>query len=136
MSSKQSRTEPRIIPSGDCGNSPKNTLLQDITIAFAKRDTRFLLDHVTDDIRWEVIGEHVVEGKPAFTQALEKLRLDAVVQLTIEHVVSHGRAGAVNGIADHHGTTSEFCDVFEFANAKGERVKTIRSYVIARASDG
>jgi SnoaL-like domain len=134
MPSRRGRMEPRIIPSGDCGNSPKNTLLQDMAIAFAKRDARFLLDHVTDDIRWEVVSAQVVEGKDAFAHALEKLSLGEVTQVTIEHVVSHGRTGAINGFVQHSATTSDFCDVFEFANAKGERVKTIRSYVIERTS--
>jgi hypothetical protein len=62
MSARRAELEPRIIPSADCGNSPKNTLLQDIAIAFAKRDTDFLSGHVTDDVRWEVVGTPVVEG--------------------------------------------------------------------------
>ena len=129
MSSKRSRTGPRIVPSADCGNSPKNTLLQDIAIAFAKRDADFLMSHVTDDIRWDVVGHRVVEGCSGLTQALEQF--DAVTQLTIEHVMSHGRVGAVNGIALIRGKASEFCHVFEFANAKAERVKSMKSYVIA-----
>jgi hypothetical protein len=130
MSSKRSRTRPRIVPSGDCGNSPKNTLLQDITVAFAERDAGFLSDHLTDDFRWEVVGARVVEGLAASMQALDET--DDVSQLTVEHVVSHGRVGAVNGTVQQGGLTSDFCDVFEFANAKAERVKNRRSYVIAR----
>ena len=130
MPSKRSRNGPRIVPSGDCGNSPKNTLLQNIAIAFAERDIGFLSDHLTDDFRWELVGTRVVEGLAALKQALDET--DDVTQLTIEHVVSHGRIGAVNGAVQQRGTTNDFCDVFEFANAKAERVKTLRSYVIAR----
>jgi hypothetical protein len=130
MPSKRGRTEPRIIPSADCGNSPKNTLLQDIAIAFVKRDAEFLSKHLTDDIRWDLVGRGVVEGLAPLLQALDKT--DDVTQLTIEHVMSHGRVGAVNGTVQHRDSTAEFCDVFEFANAKAERVKTIRSYAIAR----
>jgi hypothetical protein len=127
MASKRG-AEPRIVPSADCGNSPKNTLLQDIAIAFAKRDAEFLLGRVTDDIRWEVVGGRVVEGREAFARALQTL--GSVTQLTIDHVMSHGRVGAVNGLATHRDGAREFCDVYEFANAKAERIKSIKSYVI------
>ena len=130
MASKRG-AEPRIVPSADCGNSPKNTLLQDIAIAFAKRDAEFLLARVTDDIRWEVVGVRVVKGRAAFAQALQTL--GGVTLLTIDHVMSHGRVGAVNGVATHRDGAREFCDVYEFANAKAERVKSIKSYVIERA---
>jgi hypothetical protein len=130
MASKRG-AEPRIVPSADCGNSPKNTLLQDIAIAFAKRDAEFLLGRVTDDIRWEVVGGRVVEGREAFARALQTL--GSVTQLTIDHVMSHGRVGAVNGVAVHRDGAREFCDVYEFANAKAERIKSIKSYVVKRA---
>ncbi len=130
MASKRG-AQPRIVPSADCGNSPKNTLLQDIAIAFAKRDAEFLLGRVTDDIRWEVVGGRVVEGREAFARALQTL--GSVTQLTIDHVMSHGRVGAVNGVAAHRDGAREFCDVYEFANAKAERIKSIRSYVVERA---
>jgi ketosteroid isomerase-like protein len=130
MASRRGTLEPRIIPSADCGNSPKNTLLQDIAIAFAKRDADFLSDHVTDDVRWELVGAHAVAGLAALTRAL-KQSVD-VSQLTIEHVMSHGRVGAVNGTVQRGAKVDDFCYVFEFANAKAERVKSIRSYVIAR----
>ena len=131
MPSKRSRIGPRIVPSAECGNSPKNTLLQDITVAFAERDADFLSDHLTDDVRWEIVGTRVVEGLAALMQALDET--DDVTQLTIEHVISHGRVGAVNGTVQHPGMANDFCDVFEFANVKAERVKTIRSYVIVRS---
>ncbi len=137
MSSKRARIEPRIIPSGDCGNSPKNALLQDVTIALAKRDVDFLLSHVTDDVIWEVVGSDVVEGKAAFARAVDARTASDVTQLTIDHVMSHGRVGAVNGTAEYRDAkSSDFCGVFEFANAKGERVRAIRSYVIERKSVG
>lgn len=131
MPPKRGKLEPRIIPSADCGNSPKNTLLQDIAIAFAKRDADFLSDHVTDGVCWDVVGTPVVEGFAGLIQALKQT--DDVTQLTIEHVMSHGRVGAVNGTAQRGRKVDEFCHVFQFANAKAERVKSIRSYVIARS---
>ena len=56
--SKKPGVEPmtRVIVSEDCGNSPKNLFLQNLTIAFAKHDSKFILDSVTDDIRWNILA--------------------------------------------------------------------------------
>jgi hypothetical protein len=52
-------------------------------------------------------------------------------RLTICHVVTHGKAGAVNGAIQFEGGPSrEFCDVYGFTNAKGTCVQAITSYVV------
>jgi hypothetical protein len=121
----------RVITSEDCGNSPKNIFVQDLTIALAKRDSKFLLDNVTDDIRWNLVGDKLIEGKDSFARTLEKMKGDKAVQLTVHHVATHGKAGAVNGTTKmKDGKTRAFCDVYEFSNSKGNSVKEITSYII------
>ena len=70
----------RIRQHADCGNSPKNRLVQD---------------------------------------------------LTIEHVLSHGRAGAVDGVVEFGNKRRAFCQVYELSNAAGSRVKALTSYSIS-----
>ena len=121
----------RVITSEDCGNSPKNIFVQDLTIALAKRDSKSILDSVTDDVRWNIVGDKLFEGKDNFAEALERIKNDKVVQLTVHHVATHGKAGAVNGTLKlKNGKTNAFCDVYEFSNTKGTVVKEITSYVI------
>ena len=121
----------RVITSEDCGNSPKNILVQDLTIALAKRDSKFILGKVTDDIRWNIVGDKLIEGKDSFARTLEKIKGDKAVQLTVHHVATHGKAGAVNGTTKmKDGKTRAFCDVYEFSNSKGNSVKEITSYII------
>jgi len=121
----------KVIVSEDCGNSPKNIFLQNLTIAFAKGDKQSILESVTDDIRWQIVGEKHIQGKEAVADALEGLGIDKVEELTIHHVVSHGKAGAVNGISKlNNGKKIAFCDVYEFSGAKGTSVREIVSYLI------
>ena len=40
----------KVIIGEDCGNSPKNIFVQELTIAFAKGDSKCLLKNVTDDV--------------------------------------------------------------------------------------
>lgn len=121
----------KVTVSEDCGNSPKNILLQDLTIAFAKGDSAFILPKVTDNFRWNIIGNRLILGKEDLAEALEKIKKAGTVHLIVHHVATHGKAGAVNGTTKlKNGKTYAFCDVYEFSNAKAVAVKEITSYVI------
>jgi hypothetical protein len=121
----------RVIVSEDCGNSPKNIFLKNLTIALAKRDSRFILDNVTDDFRWNIPGEQLIEGKHNFAKALEKLKADTATEMSIQHIATHGKAGFVNGITQfRNGKTYAYCDAYTFSNTKGTAVKEITSYLI------
>jgi hypothetical protein len=122
----------RVIIGEDCGNSPKNLLLQKLTLAFARRDTPFILSRMTDDIRWTVVGVTQLEGKEALAEALAQAKAEKPVALTVAHVLSHGKAGAVDGTLKlKDGTVRAFCDVYEFSGAKGTVVRALTSYVVA-----
>ena len=121
----------KVIISEDCGNSPKNIFVQELTIAFAKGASKFILQSVTDDIRWKMVGDKVIEGKDRFAEALEERKKDKAAELSIQHIATHGKAGAVDGrIKFKTGKTHAFCNVYEFSNSRGASVKEIISYVI------
>lgn len=88
----------RVIASEDCGNSPKNIFVQDLTIALAKGDSRYIPENVREGIRWNILGVQHIQGKEQLVEALKLSKLGKVVELTIEHVATHGKAGVVNGI--------------------------------------
>ena len=121
----------RIIISEDCGNSPKNMFVQELTIALTKGDLKSVLDRVTDDIRWDVVGDGVIQGRQRFAEALQEEKNDKAVELTIHHIATHGKAGAVDGrMKFKSGKTNAFCNIYEFSNAKGTAIKEIISYRI------
>lgn len=115
----------------DCGNSPKNIFVQKVTIALAKGDFKFILSNVTDDIRWNIIGDQLIEGKDRFAEALNMMRKDPVEVLTIRHIATHGKAGAADGTMRlENGKLRAFCNVYEFSTSKGSAIKEITSYFI------
>ena len=121
----------RVIVGEDCGNSPKNIFVQNLTVAFAKGDSKFILGGVTEDIRWNIVGDRLIQGKAAFAQELEQLKKEKAVELMIHHIATHGKSGAANGTTKlKNGKTLSFCDVYEFNDTKGTRVQEITSYVI------
>lgn len=121
----------KVITSADCGNSPKNIFLEKLTIAFAKNDFKFILNNVTDDIRWNIVSSKLLQGKDHFAKALKRIKSDPAAELKIDHVATHGKTGAVNGTTKlKNGKTLAFCNVYEFNGAKGTSIKEITSYGI------
>ena len=122
----------KVSVSEDCGNSPKNIFVQDLTVALAKGDSSFLLKGVSDDVCWNMVGEKSIQGKENFAAALKGF--EKAKELIVEHVATHGKAGAVNGkMKMTNGEMIAFCHVFEFSNTKGTEVREITSYMIRTA---
>lgn len=121
----------KVITSEDCGNSPKNIFVQELTIALARADSRYVLDRVSEEVRWKIAGRRLIQGKAELGALLQQQKPQRTRELIIHHVATHGKAGAVNGTLKlEGGKTREFCHVFEFTNAKGNQVGEIISYVI------
>lgn len=113
----------------DCGNSPKNEVLQELTIAMARGNEARVREFLTTSFEWLPVGRQPVAGVDAVCKAL--LRYGPASALTIEHVISHGRSGAVDGFIEFGNKRRAFCNVFDFENAKGTRVRALTSYSIA-----
>ncbi|PHN04899.1 DNA-binding protein [Flavilitoribacter nigricans DSM 23189 = NBRC 102662] len=121
----------RVEVAVDCGNSPKMQFLKDFNIAFARADIDALSAAVTEDIRWNMVGDQLIEGKAGFTAALREMSGEKPKAMSISKVVTHGKAGAVNGqLIMQNGKKYAFCDVYEFKSVKGDRIASIDSYVI------
>lgn len=121
----------KIFSRSNCGNSPKMEFLKEFNIAFAKGDVEFITESVTDDIVWSIIGDKKIEGKEKFTAELEKMESEKVSELVLEHILSHGKEGAANGIMKmQDGKKYAFSDFYVFQGAKGTKIKSMTSYVI------
>jgi hypothetical protein len=111
--------------STDCGNSPKNKMVEDIAIALDTRDIDFL-SFILDS---EAVWNH--EGGTSTTSEAILDQVGAVAKptsLTVDHVMSHGKVGAVNGTAKRERREHRFCHVIEFTSVKCNRVRRIESY--------
>lgn len=121
----------QVILAEDCGNSPKNLFVKDLTVAVAKCDTSFISSHLTDDARWNLVGERLIEGRGKIIETLEKLKDEQPAELHIQHIATHGKAGAAHGkMKFANGKTVAYCHVYEFSNTKGTSVKEIISFEI------
>ena len=78
----------RVIKDGNCGNSPKNELLQAFCIAAARKDLELIEDLMADDVAWHPVGRKPVIGSRSVARAITKHC--PASSLRIQHVVSHG----------------------------------------------
>jgi limonene-1,2-epoxide hydrolase len=123
----------RIICTVDCGNSPKMSFLKDFNIALARGNQAAVLKRLTDDILWEWAGAAPLRGREAVAGMLRRMHQEPRQELVIEHIITHGAAGAVNGTMRlTNGRSYGFCHVFEFSSAKGTLVSGITSYEIRK----
>lgn len=121
----------QITVDADCGNSPKQTFIKDFNIAFAEGNIDYLVEHVSDTVIWEMIGDKRIEGKAAFVAELEQMKDMSLAGFTLKSVSTHGKVGAADGVMTMpNGEQYAFCDVYEFTNARGKAISRIRSYII------
>jgi len=121
----------KIISSTNCGNSPKMTFLKEFNIAFAKNNLDFIIENVTDEIVWNIIGDRKIEGREDFMDELKKMKSEKTTELFIDQILSHGKTGASNGIIKmQNGKKYAFSDFYVFQNTKTTQLKSITSYVI------
>lgn len=63
----------KIIAPEDCGNAPKKLILRDFNIAFYTGDKDFILDNISENITWNIIGDSIVQGKEEFIDKMNKI---------------------------------------------------------------
>ena len=119
----------KVIRSSDCGNSPKQKLLEDMSVALAGADAGLIDSLAVPELVWLHVGKKPVEGQDAVLSAIRKS--GPATEVAIERVVSHGRAGAVNGIITRGTKRTVFCQMFEFNNTKCTHVKSTPTYSVA-----
>lgn len=117
----------QVSRSKDCGNSPKNQFSESIAIALELGDVDFISGVVEPDCLWEQ-PSGTLSTTEGIIKALNRLP-EVPYQLDIDHVVTHGKSGAVNGSAMlEGGGCRRFCHVIEFSSTKCVKVKRLISY--------
>jgi hypothetical protein len=118
----------------------KAAFLKKFNEAFARSDTDFIVQNVTEDIRWTIIGDCVIQGKEEFARALREMESDHPLKLTIDNIITHGKTAAVNGTMETSGASSKgkiyaFCDVYVFNGFKNPKIREMTSYVLEVEQD-
>jgi hypothetical protein len=119
----------RIVKSPDCGNSPKNLLVQALVIAIETSNRAAFSRLVSDELTWALPGRRSFDGKAAALAYLKSRDKGLAQKLIVRRVISHGHAGSGDGtVVLASGLTRGFCHVVEFVSARGQKVSSISSY--------
>ncbi len=109
----------------------KEKLLRELNEAYANNDSDYIIENVTDDIQWDIIGDRLIKGKENFMKAITEMAGDTPYQLTISHIITHGDSAAVDGtMKTPDGNTYAFCDIYKFSGFKNAKIKKMTSYAI------
>tara|TARA_B100000678_G_C18174781_1_gene488689 strand:+ start:945 stop:1301 length:357 start_codon:yes stop_codon:yes gene_type:complete len=114
----------------------KEKLLIQFNEAFANGNHQFMLDQVTEDFHWIMIGKKEIKGKTQFAEALKDMK-EFNSELELVDVITHGKKACVNGNMKIVAPKAEdqsfsFCDVYEFNSFKEPKIKRMTSYVVER----
>ncbi len=111
-------------------NSTRKELLKDFNIAFATGNADFIVDHVSDDIKWTIHGDKQLVGKEQFKAAIDEMKDYVADEVVIHNIITHGAEAAANGEMSMGGETYAFCDVYRFTSAGSKLIKEMNSYVV------
>ena len=109
----------------DCGNAPRKAQVRDWLIALAKGDSETVSHELDDQVRWEVAGDRVRDGIEEVRRYIELLAEDRVTQISIRHLLSHGKQVAAEGATDSrrfahvitytgHGKTAKIAEIISY----------------------
>jgi len=125
----------KITVAEDCGNEPEKQFVKDFNVAFAQDEIDKVLACVSEDIRWEVVGDKVVNGKAKLTPFLKKMATSGpkATELVIDNIISHGDRCAANGTMKFDdGSKLAFCDMYTFTGQDADaKLKELISFAIA-----
>ena len=115
----------RITESADCGNSPKNLLMQTIAIGLETGEISAAL--LADDVIWHRASGQVVKGASAVARTLDQATPPKT--LVVDHAITHGKVGAASGrCSDASSGSRGFAHVITFTTASAKTIATINSY--------
>lgn len=121
----------------DCGDTPKKQLVKDFNIAFAESNTEKILDIMTGDATWTLVGDNTYQGKDNIRVALEKMQIAEAKELKIDNIISNGNRCVANGTMVFADGVIGFCDLYVFDSyARDAKIKKLVSYGVDLESKG
>lgn len=109
--------------------------IREINHAFAEKNAAFIIDRVTQDVTWRVVGEITVEGKAEFASALQRMEQMPPMKITVNEIISNGDSAVVHGEVRGKNTAGQkkkydFCDIYKLTGSDRPMIREMISYVI------
>jgi len=109
----------------------RNDILKEFNEAFAKSDVESIFKYVTDDIKWDMKGDKMVEGKEEFSNYVKEMACPDPMDFNIERIIHSGQTAIAQGqMITAEGKKYSFCDICTFDEAEDRKIKKLTSYVV------
>ncbi len=126
--SKPSNDTPSIELTSSCSNSPKNSRVQQLVVAFAAGNLPDVMPFLTADTFWQLIGGPSFEGRGAVQAGIMAQPKPSRVRVT--HALSHGRVGAAELEIELTDRIVRCAELLQFHDANCTRLQSLSSYRI------
>jgi len=116
-------------------NSEKNKqLIKKLNEAFCEGNRKFILMHLADDIKWNIVGMPPINGKEDFLRVMEMMEsaVGGFPSITIKNIISEGdyvvveNSGSSKNIPGKPFNPS-YCEVYRLKN---EKILELTTYVV------
>ncbi len=110
------------------------TILQQIIRGFDENDFDLIIDSVTEDMTWEMLGTTSINGKTALKKWFKDTEGMQLLESTKDHIILQDDTATVDGVAKCKGPDGTiydmfYADVYEFRDGK---VSKMISYTLPR----
>ncbi|AEB28878.1 hypothetical protein CAR_c01270 [Carnobacterium sp. 17-4] len=121
----------KINLSSTCGNSPKNTFVQDYTVKLLSFDFDQLASMSTDGIEIVIPDKGSIKGKQHLTD-LKNYFMEDIAVLTIDSSISHGKYGAALCEISNSEESYKISFDYTFNNLKAELIKDVIILIVKK----
>lgn len=112
----------------DCENSPGTTLIIRVVTHWAAGEAASMVEFLTDDIAWKIVGNEHVYGKKDLGELVPSSDVEA---LNVTSIVTHGRLGSCDGYLKSSSGYVAFSHIFRFGSGtERSAIKAARTYLI------
>ena len=104
-------------------------LINKVIDAISRENINSYLDYLADDIKWNIVGMPVIEGKKEVLESIKELHLENFNLSKIKNIVAEGEFVVVESIGKTTG--NYFCDIYQI---KYDKIQELTSYIVDTSS--
>ena len=115
--------------------SKNKEFFQKINEAFAEGNVDFIVENMTEDVHWNIVGESNIRGKGAVIKMLEPMRGVVAEEYVTKKIIPHGNTAAIEGTMKMPNESGEkktfaFCDIYTLDKFKNGKITKLTAYII------
>lgn len=103
--------------------------------AFKYGDVDYIVHQLSDNVRWHLVGELVLQGKESVEKMLRPMQGEHIKEYRTKQMTVNGNRAIIEGVMSMPDKLGEekqvaFCDIYTFEHADGGDVIDVTAYLI------